>query len=76
MSKVAIELEMPDDLARFRLPAGVNARLQELLDRQEESGSLSTAERGEAEGLVNLAEMLTLLRLRAERGCKTRKKRK
>jgi hypothetical protein len=76
MSKIAIELEMPDDLARFRLPAGVNARLQELLDRQDNGVSLSAAERDEAEGLVNLAEFLSLLRLRAERRRKTRKKRK
>src|SRR5438874_489251 len=31
---VAIELEIPDDLARFRLPPAVEARLQALLDRQ------------------------------------------
>lgn len=64
---VAIELEVPDDLAGFRLPAGVNARLQELLDKQDGGEPLSAAERQEAEGLVDLAEMLTLLRLRAER---------
>jgi hypothetical protein len=64
---VTIELEMPGDLKHFRLPKGVNARLQELLDKQNREGKLSRAERREAEGLVNLAEMLTLLRLRAER---------
>jgi hypothetical protein len=64
---VAIELELPDDLARFQLPAGVNARLQELLDRQDRGIRLNEAERREAEGLVDLAELLTLLRLRAER---------
>ena len=63
---VAIELELPDDLARFRLPPGVNGRLQELLDRQDRGIPLSEAERQEADGLVELAEMLTLLRLRAE----------
>jgi hypothetical protein len=62
---VAIRLEMPDDLARFRLPAGVNERLQALLDRQDGGRPLSRAERKEAEGLVNLAEMLSLLRQRA-----------
>jgi hypothetical protein len=62
---VAIRLEMPDDLARFRLPPGVNGRLQALLDRQDGGERLSAAERKEAEGLVNLAEMLSLLRLRA-----------
>jgi hypothetical protein len=71
MSKMAIELEIPEDLARFRLPAGVNCRLQELLDRQDNGVFLSAAERQEAEGLVNLAEFLSLLRLRAERAHKT-----
>ena len=55
---------------------GVDARLQELLDRQDEGIALSPAERDEAEGLVNLAEFLTWLRLRAERLRRTRKKRK
>ena len=64
---VAIELEMPDDLARFRLPPGVDARLAALLDRQDRGEALSAGERQEAEGLVNLAETLSLLRLRAER---------
>jgi hypothetical protein len=61
---VAIQLEVPDDLARFRLPPGVNSRLQELLDRQDTGKRLTAAERKEAQGLVNLAEMLSLLRLR------------
>jgi hypothetical protein len=64
---VAIELELPDDLSMFQLPPGVNARLQELLDRQDSGIRLNEAERREAEGLVDLAELLTLLRLRAER---------
>ena len=64
---VAIELEMPDDLARFKLPAALDARLQRLLDRQDRGQILSTEEREEAECLVDLAELLTLLRLRAER---------
>lgn len=63
---VSIELEMPGDLARFRLPPGVHARLQELLDRQDRGLPLKEAERLEAEGLVDLAEFLALLRLRAE----------
>jgi len=64
---VTIELEMPEDLKRFRLPKAVDRRLQELLDKQDRTGKLSSAERQEAEGLVNLAELLTLLRLRAKR---------
>ena len=64
---VSIELELPGDLARFRLPRGVNARLHSLLDRQDSGVRLTAAERSEAEGLVSLAEMLSLLRLRAGR---------
>jgi len=63
----AIQMEVPDDLARFRLPPAVNMRLQLLLDRQDGGERLTTAERKEAQGLVNLAEMLSLLRLRARR---------
>jgi hypothetical protein len=64
---VEIELEVPDDLSRFQLPVGVDARLTQLLDRQDRGSPLSAAERLEAEGLVDLAELLALLRLRAER---------
>jgi hypothetical protein len=63
---VTVELDLPDDLAQFRLPAAVNARLRELLDRQDNGIPLKEQERHEAEGLVELAELLTLLRLRAE----------
>ena len=66
MSRVAIELELPGDLARFRLPPAVNARLQSLLDRQDSGIPLDRHERQEAEGLVELADLLTILRLRAE----------
>jgi hypothetical protein len=62
-----IEVEMPGDLARFKLPEALEARLHDLLDRQDSGSPLTDQERGEAEGLVNLAELLTLLRLRAER---------
>jgi hypothetical protein len=64
---VAIQLEIPDDLARFHLPEGVQHRLDCLLDRQDRGEPLSTDERREAEGLVNLADLLSLLRLRTQR---------
>lgn len=64
---IRVEIEVPDDLARFRLPEGVQHRLQELLDKQDEGQALSPHEQREAEGLVDLAELLSLLRLRAER---------
>lgn len=64
---VHFNLELPDDLGRFRLPRALDERLHELLDRQDKGTALSQSERGEAEGLVNLAELLSLLRLRSER---------
>lgn len=60
-------IEIPIELTRFQLPQAVNARLQLLLDRQDEGTQLSQAERQEAEGLVELAEFLSLLRLRSQR---------
>ena len=63
---VAVNFQMPDDMADFRLPAGVNARLQLLLDKQDRGERLSTAERSEAEGLINVSEFLTILRLRSD----------
>jgi hypothetical protein len=62
-----IEIEMPMELDQLRLPKGVDERLQELLARQDHGEALTTSERKEAEGLVELAEMLSLLRLRAQR---------
>ena len=38
---------------------------------EDEGVTLTAAERQEAEGLVNLAELLSLLRLRAERACES-----
>jgi len=66
---LTIDIDLPGELSRFRLPQAVNARLQTLLDRQDSGRALTESEREEAEGLVNLAELLSLLRLRAERMC-------
>jgi hypothetical protein len=63
---VHLDLEVPADLARLRLPVGLDRRLQALLDKQDSGAQLTANERAEAEGLVELAELLTLLRLRAE----------
>ena len=62
-----LQIEMPISADKFRLPKSVNNRLQTLLDRQDRGEKLTSAERKEAEGLVELAEMLSLLRLKAER---------
>ena len=64
---IHLELQLPDDLARLRLPDGVQQRLTELLDKQDTGATLTNAERREAEGLVDLAELLSLLRMRSER---------
>ncbi len=64
---VTIDVDLPADLARFRLPLAVANRLQTLLDQQDSGQPLTPPERDEAEGLVDLAEFLTLLRLRTER---------
>jgi hypothetical protein len=58
-------VEIPIELTRFQLPQAVQERLQLLLDRQDEGQELSQSERQEAEGLVELAEFLSLLRLRS-----------
>jgi hypothetical protein len=60
-------IEIPLELALFQLPEAVQARLQVLLDRQDAGQMLTPEEREEAEGLVELAEFLSLLRLRALR---------
>ena len=64
---LTLNIDLPDDFDRLRLPPGVAACLQALLDRQDSGQPLTPLERDEAQGLVNLAELLTLLRLRAER---------
>lgn len=64
---LTLDVDLPADLQQFRLPEAVAARLRSLLDQQDAGRPLSSQERDEAEGLVDLAEFLTLLRLRAER---------
>jgi hypothetical protein len=64
---LTLDVNLPADLERFRLPRAVNDRLQTLLDRQDCGEALTPEEREEAEGLVSLAELRTLLRMRAER---------
>lgn len=65
--QVLVEIEMPSALSQFKLLAGVNERLQNLLNRQDDGEQLTDNERREAEGLVDLAEFLSLLRLRSNR---------
>ncbi|HMS11410.1 MAG TPA: hypothetical protein PKE66_18110 [Pyrinomonadaceae bacterium] len=62
-----IQIEMPVSSDKIRLPKAVGDRLHALLDRQDKGEKLTAKERKEAEGLVELAEMLSLMRIRAER---------
>jgi hypothetical protein len=69
---VLVELELPKDWRKFRLPRALHDRLHELLDRQDRDGKLSRLERREATALAELVDMLSLLRLRAELATKNR----
>jgi hypothetical protein len=60
-----IEVDLPRDWKHFSMPAALNDRLQELLDKQDETGKLSSKERREAEALVKLAEVFSLMKVRA-----------
>jgi len=62
---LTVDINLPDDLPRLRFSPAAAARLQHLLDRQDAGQALTPLEREEAEGLVNVAKLLTLLRLRA-----------
>jgi len=70
---VLVELELPKDWRKFRLPPALHDRLQELLDRQDREGKLSRRERREAAALTELVELLSLMRLRAEVAANKRK---
>lgn len=61
------DLERNDIHAALRF-ASRSERLQELLDRQECGDEMTPEQRREAEDLVALSELLSLLRLRAQRG--------
>jgi len=63
---IHLDLELPDDLSRLALPESVDARLTELLDKQNSGQPLTERERSEAEGLVNLADTLSYLKLKAK----------
>ncbi len=60
-------IELPEEVAHFELPDAVQNRLQYLLDKQDAGEELTPEERQEAEGLVELAEFLSYLRLNARR---------
>jgi hypothetical protein len=59
-----LNVELSDDMAQPRLPRAVAARLTFLLDQQDSGQDLTMPEQEEAEGLVDMAELPTLLRVR------------
>jgi hypothetical protein len=63
-STVQILLQVPEHLASLAFPEALDRRLHALLDKQDGGEHLTDDERVEAEALVDLSELLTLLRLR------------
>jgi hypothetical protein len=70
---VMVKLELPRDWQHLRLPPALHERLQELLDKQDSEGKLSARERREATALVELVDMLALIRLRVEAASRRKK---
>ncbi|HWO17667.1 MAG TPA: hypothetical protein VNO30_02785 [Kofleriaceae bacterium] len=68
---IDLKIEVPHDLAKLHLPEGGDRRLQALLDKQDGGTPLTPDEQAEAEGLVELADLLTLLRLRISESAPT-----
>ena len=67
MSQVIIELDVPGDWKKFKLPPAIDSRLQSLLDKQDQTGRLSRSERQEAKAIAELVDMLSLMKLRARK---------
>jgi hypothetical protein len=71
---VLVEVKLPKECQKLRLPPALRDRLQELLDRQDREGKLSARERREAEALADLVDLLALIRLRAKLATRQRKR--
>lgn len=71
---VLVELELPKDWRKFRLPRALHDRLQELLDLQDRTGKLSPKERREAAALTELVDLLSVIKLRAALASKSRRR--
>jgi hypothetical protein len=70
---VVVEIEVPGWLRQFRFPKALDRRLTALLDKQDSGQKLTPEERKEAEGLVDVAEMLSLLKLKVERAAQEKR---
>ncbi len=65
-SSSIVRIEMPSSLKRYRFPKALDRRLHVLLDKQDRGEKLTPEERREAEGLVDMAELVSLLKSRVE----------
>lgn len=72
MKHVEIEIDGSAAAAAFGLPEGLVRRLHALLDKQDCGDELDEDERAEAEGLADVADFLSLHRLRNSRACYSR----
>ncbi len=70
---VLVESDLPKDWRKFRMPSALHARLQDLLDKQDREGKLAPRERREAQGLTELVDMLSVMRVRAELATKRKR---
>jgi hypothetical protein len=61
---VEAPVEMMEAVAALRLPAKADQRLHDLMDRNT-NGALTSTERDELEGFVELSEMISLVRAQA-----------
>jgi hypothetical protein len=64
---VQIQLHVPANLETLAFPEALDRRLHSLLEKQDQGERLTDDEQVEAEALVDLAQLLTLLRLRMSR---------
>jgi hypothetical protein len=63
---VQLTVPMPSRMAKLRFPKALDDRLHFLLDEQGRKGKLTLAEKKEAEGLAQMASILSILKLGAE----------
>ncbi len=63
---VQLTVPMPAKLARLRFPKALDDRLHFLLDEQGRKGKLTPSEKKEAQGLVEMSTMLSILKLGAQ----------
>ena len=64
MTVVAAPVDWIEFVSELHLPANADRRLQELMDRNNE-GRLLAKERAELESLIEISEMLALVRAKA-----------